>query len=230
MVLAMAIMLPAVLLVPLQAQAAEEGARSGRRGPRMSRFSTDLVGLARLDQVQEELKLNDEQKAKVKEISDKLRAEMREQYSGLREIEDDEKRRAKMAELRDQRDAKSREQLGEVLPREQLIRLYQIRLQVAGPVYGLNNGYVANRLKLTPEQKEKAAEIDKSSSEKAYELYRSLRGLSREEAGKKMAEMREKFGKIRDQAAEQAMGLLTAEQSEAYENLKGEKFELQRPG
>jgi len=227
----LAIVLPMVLLAPAQTQAAEERARSDRRGPRgMGYFSADLLGLARTEQVQKELKLNDEQKAKVKEISDKLRAEAREQYAGLREIEDEEQRRAKMAELRDQREAKSREQLREVLPREQLIRLYQIRLQIAGPVYGLNNEYVANRLKLTPEQKEKAAEIDKTDREKRYELFRSLRGLSREEIGKKMTEMRDKVGKIRKDAAKQALELLADEQKEAYESLKGEKFELQRPG
>ena len=37
-----------------------------------------------------------------------------------------------------------------------MVRLYQIRLQVCGAVYGLNNKSIANRLKLTDEQKKKA--------------------------------------------------------------------------
>jgi len=188
----------------------------------------DLLGLLRLEQVQKELKLSDEQKAKVKEIGDRLRAEMRGQYSGLREM-DDEQRRAKIAELRDQRDAKAREQLREVLPREQLIRLYQIRLHVAGPVYGLNNEYVANRLKLTPEQKEKAAAIDKDTQKKTYELFRGLYRLSQEERSEKFREIHDKYGKIRSDANKQALGLLTAAQKEALENLEGEKFQLQMP-
>ena len=109
------------------------------------------------------MKLNEEQTTKVQEIVEKLRTEMREQYTALREIEDRQKRREKMTELSDEFDGKVREQLRDVVQREQMMRLYQIRMQVRAVVDSLANRYVAGRLELTDEQKEKLAEIDKES-------------------------------------------------------------------
>jgi hypothetical protein len=107
-----------------------------------------------------------------------------------------------------------------------MIRLYQIRLQVRGDVYGLNHPWIANRLKLTDEQKKKAAEIEETTQEKVFGAYSGLRDLSQEERRKKWAEVREEVGKIRAEADEQAVGLLTAEQKVAYEKLKGDPFEM----
>ena len=41
-----------------------------------------------------------------------------------------------------------------------------------------------------------------------------------------MAELREKISKMRNEAEQKALGLLTAEQKEAFEKMKGEKLEL----
>lgn len=205
------------------AQAAERGARSGRGGFGGASSRT-LTGLLGREEVQKELKLTDEQKEKVAEIAKKLGAEMRAQYAGLREITDTEKRAAKMAELRDQQDTKAREALAEVISREQLMRLYQIRIQVNGTVYALSNRFVARMLKLTDEQKEKVAAIDKSTQQKQREASAGLRGASQEARTEAMAKLR----KLRQAADEEALALLTAEQKEGLEKVKGDKFELQR--
>ena len=220
LVLALAFVLAGALLTAAYAQP------PGGQGTYMRTRGGSFLGLLSVDKVRQELKLSEEQIDKVSEIGQKLREEMRQQYAGLREIEDWQKRRAKMTELRDQFDEKAHAEIREVLSREQMIRLYQIRLQVRGAVYGLNNEYIAKRLKLTPEQRKKAADIDKDTQEKMYDVYSELRNLSREERSKKMAEVGEKLRKIRDDANEQALALLTAEQKEAFEKLKGEKFEL----
>jgi len=203
------------------AQAEAPRARQAFGGPRGS-----LLGLLRLEQVQKELKLNEEQIGKVSEIGEKLREEMREQYAGLRDIQDMQERRAKMTELSNQFDGKARGELREVLSREQMMRLFQIRLQVRGTLDALNNRWIAGRLKLTDEQKKKAAELDKATQDKISEAYSSLRNLSQEERREKMAELRDKMTKLREEAEKKALGLLTAEQKEALEKMKGEKFEL----
>lgn len=224
LVLAMVLLLGAALASAAESQAPG----SGRRGfGMMGGRGGSLLGLLRLEQVQKELKLKDEQVAKVKEIGQKLREEMGPQWAKLRDIEDRQQRRAKMTELSSQFDQKARAQLREVLPGEQMIRLYQIRLQVRGAVYGLNHKFIAGRLKLTDEQKKKVAEIDKSTQQKRSEAYSGLRNLSQEQRREKMAEVRQKLRKIRSDANAQALGLLTAEQKEAFEKLKGKKFELQ---
>ncbi len=212
----------AVVTVSFAAVAAQ--APGGRRGFGGTRGS--LLGLLRMEQVQKELKLTEEQIGKVSQISEKLRAEMREQYAGLRDIEDMQERRAKMTELSDQFDRKARGELREVLSREQTMRLFQIRLQARGTLDALNNRWIAGRLELTDEQKEKAAALDKATQDKVTEAYAPLRDLSQEERREKMTELREKITKLREEAEKKALGLLTAEQKESFEKMKGEKFEM----
>ena len=147
---------------------------------------------------------------------------MTEQYSSARKIEDREKRFAKYAELRDQYDQKAREGLRDVLAREQMMRLYQIRMQVRAVVDSLENRYVARRLKLTDEQKEKLAKMNKDAQAKRSELFSGLRDASDEQR----REAFEKYRKLRTETGEQALGVLTAEQKKAFEDMKGEKIEL----
>jgi len=205
------------------------GAQPAGAAPRGSGFMArtgSFLGLLSAEKVQKELKLSDAQVTKIQEIGKKLAAEMREPFAGLREIQDRKKAWAKMTELLKQFDEKAHDQLRDVLSQEQLRRLYQIRLQVRGPVYGVNNSWIAERLKLTDEQKKKGAKIDAAMQDKVYELLGGLRDLAPEQRRDKMAEVGEKYNKIRSDADKQALGLLTAEQKEALEKLKGEKFEL----
>jgi hypothetical protein len=181
-----------------------------------------LLGLLRIEQVQKELKLNDEAVAKVEKLREKIRGEMTEQYSAAREIEDREKRFARYSELRDQYDRKAREGLRDVLAREQMMRLYQIRMQVRAVVDSLENRYVARRLELTDEQKEKVATINKDVRARRSELFSGMRDATDEQR----REAFEKYRKIRTDADEKALGMLTDEQKEAFEKMKGEKIEL----
>ena len=206
-----------ILLATALVSTAEAQSRRGRGGMRGS-FS----GLLSNEAVQKELKLDADQIAKVKTSSEKLRTEMREQYGKLRDIEDADKRRAKMTELREQSDEKVRKEASGILSQEKMIRLYQIRLQVRGAVFAVNHRFVANRLKLTDEQKTKAAELEEATQKKIYGSYTGMRDMS----DQKRRELFEKIGKIRMDADKEAVELLTAEQKEAYEKLKGEKFEF----
>ena len=211
--------LAAVFILAAETQAAESSRRGSGRGSSRS----SLLGLLRLEQVQKEMKLTEEQTTKVQTIVEKLRTEMGEQYTALREIEDRQEQREKMTALRDQFDDKVREQLRDVVEREQMIRLYQIRMQVRSVVDSLANRHVAGRLKLTDEQKKKLAEITKELQTKRSEVYSATRDASREQR----SEAYQKFGKIRAEGDEKALALLTAEQKEAFEEMKGKKIELQ---
>ena len=217
LLLAMAVVLGTAML----AAAAEQGARRGGgfRGGRSS-----LIGLLSLEQVQKELKLNDEQKSKVAEIGKKIRADMTKEYAALREMTDRTKQRAKLTELGAQADQMARKALRGVLEREQTMRLYQIRTQVRGVVASLGNQYVARRLKLTDEQKKKVAAISTSRQQKQRELFASMRDASQEEQRKAFA----KYGEIRQKAEEEALAVLNAEQKEGFKKMQGKKFEWQR--
>ncbi|MEE8452659.1 MAG: hypothetical protein V3R99_12115 [Thermoguttaceae bacterium] len=212
LVLAVTLLLGTALISTAEAQ--------GRRGGGAMRGS--FIGLLSNEAVQKEMKLDEDQIGKVKAIGEKLRSEIGEQFGKLRDIEDRDKRRAKMTELMEQFDEKVREQAGEIIPREKMIRLYQIRLQVRGAVFGLNHPFVAGRLELTDEQKAKVADLEEATQKKIYGSYSGMRDLNDQQRG----ELFQKIRKIRTDGDAQAVELLTAEQKEAFEKLQGDKFEL----
>ena len=179
--------------------------------------------MLRLEQVQKEMNLSEEQTAKVKEVTEKLGEEMREQYAALRQIEDRQQRMEKTTALGNEFDGKLREQIRDVVEREQMMRLYQIRIQVRPVVDSLSNRYVAGRLELTDEQKEKLAEIGKDSRARQTELF----GTMRDATDDQRSEAFQKLRTIRSEADEKALGLLTAEQKAAFEEMKGKEIELE---
>ena len=220
-VLVMALVLGAAFVAAAQGQ--DQPPQRTRRGSARGPSRGSLLGLLRLEQVQKELKLNEEQLAKVKKVTEELTAEMRKQSTALREIEDREQRQAKMTELADQYDQKAREKLRDALAREQMTRLFQIRMQVREVLESLTSKYVADRLKLTDEQKKKLAKINKDVQAKRSELFRSMRDASQEQR----TEAFQKYRKIRSDADKEALAVLTAEQNKAFEEMKGKKIELE---
>ena len=211
LVLATVLVLGAVFVSVTQAQPP-----GGRRGGFRMGSRGSIVYLLGREEVQKELKLNEEQLAKVNELSEGAR----EEFGALRDIEDRQERMAKMTELTQQLDQKAREQLRDVLEQEQMRRLSQIRMQVRSAVDNLSSEWIARRLELTDEQKEKLAKISKETQAKTLDLMAAMRDeAQRSDAFQKLRELRE-------DADQQAMGVLTAEQKESYEARKGEKFEL----
>jgi hypothetical protein len=219
-----------IVIVLGTASAATNGQSSvGRPGGGMAHGS--FLHLLSMEQVQKELKLSVEQTTRVRailrEFPDRTREEINERAARLQEIEDVQKRRLKMFELIDWSDEKARREIDEVLSGEQMIRLYQIRLQVRGALYGLNNKWIAGRLELTDEQQKKAAELEKATRLRIMDDNSWLRNLTPDQRRANRAKHAENRGKIRREANEKALGLLTAEQKEALERIKGQGIELQ---
>ena len=142
-------------------------------------------------------------------------------FAALRDIEDRQERTAKMTELSQQLEEKARGQLRDVLEREQMRRLFQIRMQVSSAVENLSNEFLARRLEVTDPQKEKLAQISQEMETKSSELRAAMRDETQR------ADAFQKFRQLRDDMNEQALGVLTAEQMASYEQMQGEKIELQ---
>ena len=168
-----------VLLASFSAQA-QPPARAGR-GMSMSMLLWS-------PQVQTELKLTDDQKAKVSALAG-------------------ERGNAKETDKK----------VAEILQPEQLARLKQIHLQVAG-VQGLNSPEVVKALTLTKDQRTKI----KALQENVRAKMRSMQGMSGEERMTKMTE-------IRKENMAKALEILTPAQREQFEKLQGAKFELDFP-
>ncbi len=190
-------------VVVAAAQAAQPARRSGRGRGGSSRSS--LTGLVSMEQVQKDLGLNADQIAKVKKVTDTLNAESRKQRAALREkITDRAKRAPKEAELRDLFDKKAREQLSPILGRDKLIRLYQIRLQVRPTLDSLDSKFVAERLKITADQKKKFAAINKDMQAKRTALFASMRNATQEQRSAAYAKHR----KMREETDKQVLAVL----------------------
>jgi len=221
--LALAVAIPLAIALLTAAYAQNSGSnRQTHSGSRRGTF----LGLLSVQEVQQELKLSDAQIAKVKQLSETSRAEARDKYAALREIEDRQRRHVEMAQLAEQRDEQARDQARKLLSDEQMARLYQIRLQVRGAVYGLNNPWVAKRLELTSEQKEKAAELAKQTRENVSEAYHTLRDVMQNDRREKFDDALQNVRKIRSDANERSLALLTTEQRKMFGELEGEQFKL----
>ena len=99
-------------------------------------------------------------------------------------------------------------------------------MQVRAVADSLASRYVAGKLKLTEDQKNKLAQISKDTQAKRSELYRTMRDASQQQR----TEAYEKLRKIRSDADKKALEVLTAEQNKAFQEMKGKKIELTRRG
>lgn len=187
-----------VLLVSSPAFAQRPGGRGGSIGE-----------LLRSEEVRDELEIVDDQLEDLREIEQEVRGEMREMFSGMRDLGPEERRekwesmREQMQELRSSVDGRVKE----VLLPHQFERLEQIHLQQSVQRRGMSatlSGPLAEKLGLTEEQQQQI-------SEKAQEL---------------QAEMQEKINQIRQDARNELLEMLTSEQRAKLEELQGETFDM----
>lgn len=160
--------------------------------------------------VQAELKLSDEQTAKVTTHLEKQRGA----FAELRDLSREE-RAAKMRERATANEAA----LKEILTADQLKRLKQITLQQRG-ASALADDEVADAVGLTADQKEKVRSINSE-----------MRGLFQGGGGEDREAMRKKFEEARASSNTKLEALLTPEQQTKWKELNGEPFkgEIQRP-
>lgn len=134
-----------------------------------------------------------------------------------RQISDED--RARFREQAEARAKKEREELAKILKPDQLKRLNEIYLRVAGTA-ALNDSEVAKQLEISDEQKEKLGKVREeamtSNREEMRELFQSG---DREKIQARMAE-------IRKATDEKILAVLTDEQKKKFEDMKGKPFEL----
>lgn len=202
------------------------GGPGGMMGGMMGGQNMGLMLLAN-PQVQKELELVDDQKAKIKELSDKLQADMREAFTGMRDLSQED-RQKKMEELRkkgEERMASLQKEVDKVLLPQQQKRLKQIRFQVLGD-RALSDAEIVKELGITDEQKTKLEAIAKESRDATQKLYEGVRDLPQAERQAKFTELREKMDTARKEVQEKTLAVLTDAQKAKLKELKGAEFKL----
>jgi Spy/CpxP family protein refolding chaperone len=189
------------------------GGPGGPGGPGGFFGGGGLLGLLARDEVQQELQLVDEQKDKVRTLTEDMRnkagSQIRDMFNQMRDLSDEE-RRAKFGEIRakfEEINADAEKQLAKELLPHQMERLKQIDLQTKIRYRGadaLTSGDIAKTLNLTDEQRDK---LEKRAAEVQQELQTQIRQLQAD-ARKKM------------------LDVLTADQRAQLEKLMGQQFDM----
>ncbi|MEN6449798.1 MAG: Spy/CpxP family protein refolding chaperone [Thermoguttaceae bacterium] len=224
-------LLMAASLVLAQADGQQPGERGPKGGRARQERALGQLPLIAVEPVQKELKLSDEQKEKVKSLIEESSEAMRGHVAGWRDMSEEE-RKAKVAELRKkaaENVQKFEKGLAEILTPEQRERLHQLRLQLtlkSDAAMALNAGDIAKALGLSQEQREKLKGIREATQKELQETVGALRDVPPEERREKFREISQKLGKLHEQATEKAMQVLTPEQQQKLEKLKGKKFEI----
>jgi len=234
--LTLAVLAAVILSLPVQAQPPQEGPRRGpgriARGMGGGMFGGgNSLWLLRMEQIQEELAMTDEQKAKLNELGQEMMSEMREQFSGMRDL-DAEQRRAKWAELREKMAKRAeafRKKTEAVLLPEQRARMKQIRVRMLGS-RAFSDKEVIETLGITEEQTATFEAIREAVRGKMRKLFEGMdwRAMDQEQRRQKGQEIGEKARQLQQEAVKEALGVLTEEQIETLNKMKGEEFELDR--
>lgn len=199
------------LVAALSSPAAAQGPGRGF-GARMGSYS----GLLANESVQKELKLDDKQIEKSKELDEKIGEERREKFQSLQDVEQSE-RFAKMQEMTHELNATAMKKAAEFLKPEQVDRLKQIAYQVRGYT-AFGDPEVAKKLNLSDSQKKDIVEIMRESGQEIRSIFQDNQD-DREAAMKKIEELRK-------QTIAKVEGKLNDEQKKTWKGMQGAPFAI----
>ena len=247
-----------VFCVTSMATAQPGGQRGGQRGGGFGGFGgfgggASRLALLRIEAVQKELELTEDQIASIRKLSEELRPMGRggrggggeggqprrgggrrggndnnpdvrvngpdrffvQAQPGRPQISDED--RARFREEAAARAKKEREELAKILKPEQLKRLTEIYIQQAG-IAALQDADVAEKLKITDDQKEKFAKVREENQTATRDAFR--------DAGEDRDAIRTKMADLRKQNEEKTLAVLTEDQKKQFEEMKGKKFDM----
>jgi len=192
-------------------------------GGRLSNFGREAQRLLDQQSVQTELKLSEEQRAKLTKIKDDRFAAM--SFTATMHLSQYEKEKRG-----EQLDLSAEKSLPWILSAEQMKRLKQIYYQERGK-RPWSDKEIAEELKLTREQMEEIQGLQKEQQKAMAELRKGGGpGAKLDEA--QQQEAREKFNELRKTQEEKLMGVLTQQQQDKWQEMRGEPFtgDIARPG
>jgi hypothetical protein len=171
------------------------------------------------ESVQKELKLDDQQTEKAKDLATKLREEGQEKRQGLQDLPQEERREKGMAIFRELNE-KALKAIGEFLKPEQVTRLKQISYQQQG-ARALTDAEVVKKLTITDSQKSEIQSIVDDSQTQVREIAQGFQD-DREGTMKKLTEFRK-------ETLTKAVAKLNDEQQKTWKELIGSPFDVVYP-
>lgn len=198
--------------------------------PGANRYGTDPLHLLQTAKLKQELKITDEQSAKLAKVAEKYDREAQSKLGNVRmDVLTGQQKVGKQQEIRETEDKlieTSRQEVSTILTPDQLNRLKQILLQVNG-AEALQDKEVAKKVGLTPEETAKLQKLQL----KTNAMLRSSVG-TQHSGGQEQTQLLganiQAADKIDNKAQEQYLGALTPEQKQKLDNLRGAPFTLDR--
>jgi len=172
--------------------------------------------------VQQELKMTEEQITKAKEASQAVREKFKDTFTQLKDTPK-EQIREKMQEIMKQVGEETNKALKGVLNADQAKRLKQLEMQSKG-AEAFADPEVAKALNFSDEQKEKIKTLRDDASKEMREILQGAQGNFQEAITKMQA--------LRKETQEKITATLTDAQKKSWKEMTGEPFEfkLRRPG
>jgi Spy/CpxP family protein refolding chaperone len=186
------------------------------------------MGIAQLvtnKSVQEELKLTEDQIAKFKTASDEVRTKFKADLDKARESKDFKAMGDVMKSMNEESSKVMTKLMDDTLKPDQVKRIKQIELQVAGTRALASNAEVQKTLKLSESQIGEIKAINEEAQKDKQELFKSA-GMDRE----KFKEVQAKSKEIDKDASEKSISKLSPEQKKQWIDMTGPKFELKMGG
>lgn len=180
-----------------------------------------LLGIIRMDAVQEKLAITEDEKAFVDLLAEETEKDREKLRSELESLD----RGARMERLREvmgKQIQEEREKIAEILGKDRTDRLRQIQLQFQGLAGSLRDPDVQKAISLTEEQVEKMQETMRSQFREMRETFQSGGAPDPEK-------MREAMASGRAKVESAVAGVLTADQKKAWEKLVGEPAGIDPP-
>jgi hypothetical protein len=200
--------------------------------PGANRYGTDPLHLLQTAKVKQELKITDDQSAKIAKVAGKYDQEAASklgsvQMAGL----NGPQKAGKEQEVRETGDKlieTSRQEVSSILNPDQLNRLKQILLQVNG-AEALQDKEVSKEVGITPEESAKIQKLQLQTNQ----MLRSSLGSTRSSGDTAQTQMMlgsniRAADKINSHAQNQYLGALTPDQKQKLEKLQGAPFTLER--
>ncbi len=156
--------------------------------------------LLNMEAIQKELELVDDQKTKIRAASEEVREELAKQMAAL-----------------------VRKKLQDILLPHQVERLQQIQIQLRGNS-ALNDTEVQEKLGLSADQKAQLTKLRENYGEQLRAMFSG--GRDRDGAEDRRAQVE----RLRTEMTQAVEKILTAQQREAFEQMKGPKFEMPSGG
>jgi Spy/CpxP family protein refolding chaperone len=169
--------------------------------------------------VQEELKADDAQKDKMKDLADDVAGKTQEAFQSLGNLQDLEpaERMKKIQETMKPITDEMNKSLDKILKPEQAKRFKEISLQSQG-ARAFANPELQSELKLTDDQKKKIQEFEQEAGEKRREIFQN--------AGDDRAAAFEKMIALNKETLEKVVGTLNDDQKKTWKDKTGKPFDV----